>query len=245
MMISRVRKRQNTNFIFQWKNIFKLIFIVLFVVICYFVAEKLRQPIHFPIKQVKVYGVHNTDQQMIQTVLIPLVSKGFFRVDVEQIKEHVQQSPWVSKAVVQRVWPDQVLITLDERTPLARWNKVSLLSTGGELFTPDISTYSDEIPQFIGPDGEHIHMMQSYKKINSLLAPLHFKISRLELTPSMSWILTFDNGIKVSAGYKDVLTHIGHFVKVYSKIVGDRAADVDYIDLRYPNGLAVKWKSVT
>jgi cell division septal protein FtsQ len=31
-------------------------------------------------------------------------------------------------------------------------------------------------------------------------------------------------------------------VKVYPKIVGMHESDVEYIDLRYSNGIAVKWK---
>ena len=88
-------------------------------------------------------------------------------------------------------------------------------------------------------------MMEYYAKIASILSPLHFKIARLEETPYQSWSMTTDSGVKVNIGHKDILTRIDHFVKVYSKIVGTRTADVSYIDLRYPNGLAVKWKSIT
>jgi len=40
------------------------------------------------------------------------------------------------------------------------------------------------------------------------------------------------------------LTHISHFVKVYPKIIGERANQVDYVDLRYSNGLAIHWKNI-
>jgi cell division protein FtsQ len=88
-------------------------------------------------------------------------------------------------------------------------------------------------------------MAQYYAKMASVLAPLHFRITRLELTPTMTWSITLDNGMKLNVGHKDILTRLDHFVKVYSKIVGDRVAEVDYIDLRYPNGMAVRWKTVT
>lgn len=191
-----------------------------------------------------MYGVHNVDREGMQYLLKPLVSQGFFSVDVDSVKEHLLQSPWVAHVFVQRVWPDKVLVTLEEKTPIARWNKNQLLSSTGELFSPDINSFPKDIPHFMGPEGEQIQMMEYFKKINSILSPLHFKISRMELLPSMSWNITFDNGVKVSIGNKDVLTHIRHFVKVYPKIIGDRAGNVDYVDLRYPNGLAVKWKAV-
>jgi cell division protein FtsQ len=52
-----------------------------------------------------------------------------------------------------------------------------------------------------------------------------------------------DNGIFLEAGYKDVLSRLGQLVKVFPKMIGPRIGDVEYIDLRYPNGVAVKWKN--
>ena len=43
-------------------------------------------------------------------------------------------------------------------------------------------------------------------------------------------------------GHKDVLTRINHFVKVYSQVIGKRSNEIAYVDLRYPNGLAIGWK---
>lgn len=243
MTITRVKKHPVGFFIFHWKNLFKLILFIAFVTTGIYMFDTLKAANYFPIKQVKIFGIHYADRQTMQTLIAPLVKKGFFGVDVENIKERLQQSPWVTKANVQRVWPDQVLIILNEKTPLARWNKNSLLSTTGEIFTPN--EYPNELPQFVGPEGEQIHMMQYYTKLNKLLVPLHFKVSRLEFTPYKSWNLTFNNGVKLTAGHKDILTHVSHFVKVYPKIIGARAAEVDYVDLRYSNGLAVRWKSVS
>lgn len=88
-----------------------------------------------------------------------------------------------------------------------------------------------------------MQMLNYYHSMNTLLSTLQFKITRLELTPTLSWELTLNNGIKLNMGYKDVLTRIGHFVKVYPKIVGEKSKDIDYVDLRYANGFAVRWKA--
>ena len=151
----------------------------------------------------------------------------------------------MADVVVRRIWPNQVVITVNEKIPFALWNDASLLSDAGELFSPEMSSYPEGLPQFAGPSGEQILMTKYYAKMSGLLMPLHFKIARLELTPSMAWTITLNNGMKLNVGHKDVLTRISHFVKVYPKIIGDRVADVEYIDLRYSNGMAVRWKSVT
>lgn len=236
-----LKKTRKPPFIRRFLRMFSFFLLIIF---CCFFIGKIKQNKEFPIRQVAVYGVKHLDQQAMQHQLEPLVKNGFFGVEVEQIKDCILQMPWVADVAVRRIWPDQVMITVAERDPAARWNHHSLLSYSGEIFRPTEDTYPANLPDFMGPEGEQIHMLQYYTRMNDLLKPLHTKVAQLELTPYLSWNMQFADGMKVNLGYKDVLTRVRHFVKVYPKIVGTRAADVEYIDLRYSNGLAVRWKTV-
>ena len=109
---------------------------------------------------------------------------------------------------------------------------------------PALTTYPNDLPKFIGPEGSQLEMLDYYEKINHILSLLHFKIAQMELTAFNAWTITLDNGMKMNMGHKDLLTRIDHFVKVYPKIVGTRTSEVEYIDLRYSNGFAVRWKSI-
>ncbi len=241
MMEARKGKQphKHIQFLFQ---LGKITFIGIVVITIVFALNQLNISRYFPIRTVKVYGVNKLDHQEVQSLLTPLVSNGFFTMNVEYIRDRLMQMPWVSELYVRRVWPDQVEVTVVEKQPVARWNDESLLSARGELFTPkDLSTHAN-LPQFTGPNGQQLFMFRYFKDINRLLVPIHAKISSLELTPYFTWKLTLDNGIVMQVGHKDILTRLSHFVRVYPKIVGSREMDVDYIDLRYPNGVAVRWK---
>lgn len=242
MLMRRVRKKQNTAFSIQWQTIFKASLFLLFCGSLFFIWQRCQD--FFPIKSVRVLGVKHTERINLQEILTPLVKKGFFAIDVETIKDRLIQSPWISKAVVQRVWPNQVFITLIEKDALARWNHNGLISQTGELFSPEEKTIPAGLPQFVGPDGEQMLMLHYYGKMANSLSSLHFKIKRLELTPDHTWNLLFDNGIKLSVNNKDILTRMSHFVKVYPKIIGDRIGEVEYVDLRYQNGLSIRWKTL-
>lgn len=196
----------------------------------------------FPISIVRIYNAQHVNHQVLQEALKPLVQQGFFMVDVDLIKDRLLQLPWVEDVVVRRIWPDRVEVNIVERNPVARWGGTSLLSASGEIFYPPMNTYPTLLPQFIGPDGKHILMMQYYYEMNRTLSPLHARIAYLELTPYLSWTVTLDNGIKLRIGHKDTLTRLAHFVKVYPKIIGGHADGVDYVDLRYSNGVAIRWK---
>lgn len=196
----------------------------------------------FPIKSVRIYGANHFDHRYVQDLVTPFLKKGFFGVDVDYIRDRLLQQPWAADVSVRRHWPERIEILVVEKHPIARWDKHTLLSDNGELFTPNEAAIPDHLPVFEGPTGEHIMMLTYFNEMNRLLNPLHAKIDYLALTPYMTWKVRLNNGITLQIGHKDVLTRLNHFVKVYSKIIGDKAADVDSIDLRYPNGVAVRWK---
>jgi cell division protein FtsQ len=199
----------------------------------------------FPIRKVLVYGVNHVDQEEIKTMITPLVNTGYFNINIDNIRDRLTQIPWIAEITVRRDWPDQILITMTEKNPIAKWNESHLLSGNGEIFLPKELSDSQKLPHFFGPEGKQMIMLQYFDDINRILQPLHAKIFHLELTPYSTWRLTLDNGIRLQMGNKDILTRLGQFVKVYPKIIGARLLDIDYIDLRYSNGVAVRWKTPT
>ena len=223
-------------------QLFKIFLFGVLILVFIDLLDHLQLSHYFPIKTVRIYGINHTDQKELETVLIPLVERGFFSINVDMIRDRLRQMPWVSKIFVRRYWPDQVEITLLEKNAIARFNEQSLLTEGGELFIPPLHSSYDDLPQFLGPDGKQIIMLEYFKSFSRILDPLHAKIAYLELTPYYTWKITLTNGMTLQIGHKDILTRLRHFVKVYPKIVGARAKDVEYIDLRYSNGMAIRWK---
>lgn len=242
MIITQVRKHYK-DFKVSWKLVLKLLSFFLFVFAVSFIFNHTKKANYFPIKEVKIAGLEHIDHQEVQHLLRPLVTKGFFTVDVDLIKERLTHFSWVSEAYVRRIWPNQIVIQVIEKKPIASWNHAGLLTTSGEIFSPNQDSNPKDLPMFVGPEGEHMQMLNYYLKMTTLLEPLQFKIVSLELKPELTWQVTLSNGIKLNMGYKDVLTRISHFVKVYPQIVGNRGKDVDYVDLRYANGFAVRWKA--
>jgi cell division protein FtsQ len=239
MDIRRHRSFINSLSFFQH---FKIALLPLLLIGTFSLVSQLNLPTYFRIKTVRVYGVNHINTEQVKSILLPLVNRGFFSINVDFIKERLLQIPWLADILVKRSWPDRIDITLIEKKAVARWHQEGLLSDTGELFAPDKKTYPLHLPLFIGPPGQRVMMLQYYTQFVRLLAPLHTKIASLELTPYFTWRLKLDNQIILQINHKETLTRLDHFVKVYPKIVGNRTADVDYIDLRYANGAAIRWK---
>lgn len=237
-----VRKGQLFKPFHYWSPTFRVLLLGFLTFFSIFMVSRFELSHYFPIRSVKIYGINHLTEEEVREVLLPLVNHDFFTVNVDSIHDRLLDMAWISDLYVRRVWPDQVIITIKERTPIAHWNDVGLLSKSGVIFQPK-KPYSLSLPLLKGPSGKHVFMLQYLNDINRLIAPLNAKIAYLELTPYFTWKVGLDNGVNLQLGYKDILTRLDQFVKVYPKIVGNNAPNVDYIDLRYPNGMAVRWKS--
>lgn len=222
----------------------KLIFKCVMVLASILVIYHINLANYFPIHTVRVYGVRHTDRQALRKRLLPFVQQGFFALSVDSVRDHLLQMPWVADASVRRIWQDQLYIIISEKKAVAKWNELGLLTASGDLFSEEDKAYGKNLPHLLGPSGKQQLVLNNYQQISRLFAGLHLKIIRLELSQYLTWQILLDNGIILRVGHKDILTRLDHFVKVYPKIVGNRASQVAYIDLRYPNGVAVGWKNV-
>lgn len=221
---------------------FRLLFLLAGISACVYLFAQFRLSSYFPIHIVRVFGVNHIAQRDLQFSIRPLVARGFFGIRIDQIRNQLLQQPWAEDVFVRRDWPDVVNVTIIEKQAVALWNKELLLSRSGHLYQPARSTYPNDLPNFAGPSGTQAVLLENYYDINRILLPLHAKITSLEMTSDLNWRILLDNGVNLQVGDTDILERVKHLVRVYPSIVGDHAKDVEYIDLRYSNGVAVRWK---
>ena len=58
-----------------------------------------------------------------------------------------------------------------------------------------------------------------------------------------SWEMTLANGIEVRLGRRDVPERTGLFLDVVADIITGRAAEIEYVDMRYSNGFTIGWNN--
>lgn len=195
-----------------------------------------------PIAKVSVQGeLAYVSREAIGRHIAPFVEASFFKVDLSGMRHDLEQMPWIAHAEVRRVWPDQVVIRLDEQLPIARWGKESLLNNNGEAFAPNELTRYEHLPQLHGPKRAQQRVMQQYQLLSQMLRPLGFSIARLELRARGSWFLTTTQGIELLLGRDHLVEKIRRFGTIYEKSLKAQSDNIARIDLRYSNGLAVAW----
>lgn len=221
----------------------KLSLTILFICVLIWGWSRLMNPQIFPIHKVQIDGeYHNVDHSVLRETILPYVQKGFWGVDLTGLKDRLLQVPWVGEVDVQRKWPDSLTIQLLEQKPIARFGENVLLNTRGELFGVAAATIPAGLPSFAGPAGQQKLMIQVYQQMSALLAPLGLRISSLVLDLRQSWQVQLENGLVIYVGRVDPLQRIQRFVAIYKQALETKVATVQSVDLRYANGVAVRFK---
>ena len=195
-----------------------------------------------PIAKVSVQGeLGYVSREAVQQRIAPFVEQSFFQVDLNAMRHQLEQMPWIAHVEVRRVWPDQVMVRLDEQLPIARWGGEALLNNKGQAFAPDDLSRYEHLPHLYGPKRAQQRVMQQYQMLSQMLRPLGFSISRLELRERGSWFLTTNQGIELLLGRDQVVEKMRRFTAIYQKALEQESEKIARIDLRYANGLAVAW----
>lgn len=195
----------------------------------------MRSPL-WPVREVAIQGeLKHTMRSEIEAALYQRVSGNFFSVDVDGVRASLERLPWVRRAAVRRVWPDRLEATLEEHVALARWGESALVNKHGERF---VGGTKEALPRFSGPRGSESEVTRRYARFSQIVAPLETRVEEVILTPRLAWQLKLSNGVRLALG-RDAdaaETRLDRFVQSAAKGV----ARYDYVDLRYPNGFALR-----
>ncbi|VAX11976.1 Cell division protein FtsQ [hydrothermal vent metagenome] len=204
----------------------------------------LRDPATLPISKIRVQGVFmHLDENMLRQAVAEKAGQGFFGVDIDAVKQRVEQLPWVAQASVRRIWPDTLGIEVVEQKPLARWAGGGLVNEAGRVFRPVVSSYPSQLPLFSGPENMLATMKKQYRQDNALLTGIGLEIRELRMNSRRALSLHLNNSIELMLGRRQTQARLQRFIIAYKKLLGAHSAEIARVDLRYSNGLSVQWKT--
>jgi cell division protein FtsQ len=220
-----------------------LLFALAGVLAAYSVLRVAVQLPVFALREVHVSGeiAHVTIEQVEEIVKREL-SGNFFTLELAAARAAFEKLPWVRRANVRRHWPDRLAVALEEHVPLARWGTSGLVNTHGEVFSAahDGATATGALPLFIGPAASAKEMAIQYEYFKRSLAAIGQVPLQVHLSPRRAWRLRLDSGLVVEVGREHIEFRVDRFVAVYARSVGRLQRKLEYVDLRYPNGFALR-----
>ncbi len=235
------KKKELPSVSFKWMN--WLLPLVFACVVLFWAENHLSNPATLPVNKIRVHGAFvNVDEAMLHRAVKGVVAGGYFNVDVERVREVVEQLAWVSKASVRRVWPDTLSVSIVEQQPIAISDNKGLINANGDVFKPLKKTLPKSLPVFDGDPDLNKLMLSKYYEMNKLLVTIDRKITYLKFDARHALEIRLDNGLKIVLGREDNLHRLQRLLRIYHKILVSRFDDIEVIDLRYTNGMSIGWK---
>ncbi|THK43346.1 FtsQ-type POTRA domain-containing protein [Methylophaga sp. SB9B] len=196
-----------------------------------------------PIMHVTVEGeLINTEKQALIEAVTPYVTGSFLDVNVAGIRQAGEALPWVAQIQVRRVWPDTLHLMVSEHQAIARWNENGLVNTRGQVFYPDGGKMPEGLIQLFGPDGNSELMARQMVTIQQTVETLGLRVKSLTMDERRSWQVKFTDDMQLLLGRAASEQRLARFIQVFQGPLAIYREQIETVDMRYTNGLAVVWK---
>lgn len=184
---------------------------------------------------------------------MPHLAGNFFTMDLGRARAAFEQVPWVRHAVVRRVWPNKLVVALEEHQPVALWagdeNSDKMVNSHGEVFEANVGDVEDDsLPQFAGPEGTSAQVLEMYHRLLPMFSTIDAEVTALRLSGRGSWKVDLDNGATIELGrgtQEEVAERTTRFIRTLPQVLHKFHAPLESADLRHAEGYAVKLKGLS
>ena len=206
----------------------------------------------FTLNVIQIEGANNNvlkhvNSQIIRSTALLKIKGNFFTTNLDAIRHAFEMVPWIRKASVRREWPDRLVITLEEHTPLGTWGEDGqILSVMGEVFTANLAEVEEEskLLEFSGPPGSEKEVLAHYLSFKNSFQQIDLTPKAVNYSKRYAWLIRLNNDVTVQLGREEnsavLRERIDRLIRVYPELTNRLQGKIESVDLRYPNGLALK-----
>ncbi len=225
--------------------------IVLLSLTMSFVWWVIQRPM-FTLKVIQVEGVEKNSLRHVNVLTIrdsalPKIRGNFFTTNLDVVRSAFESVSWVHRASVQRAWPNKLIVTLEEHQALGTWGEDGrLISVKGDVFTANLAEAEEDadLIAFSGPEGSEKEVLARFLDFKEWFSKISLVPEELNYSSRYAWSLKLNNGMKVELGrVQDETTlkkRVGQLLLVYPQLLASLQDSIESVDMRYPNGLALK-----
>lgn len=184
------------------------------------------------------------------------LSGNFFTLDLNAARQAFESVPWVRHASVRREWPNGLAVEVEEHEPLGTWGSPDsgrLINTYGEIFVANTAE-AEEDAQLLaldGPPDSESDVVEKLEVMRAWFKPLKAEPLAVALSSRYAWRARLSNGMVVELGREQtdedrqaMEARVKRFVAAWPQVTEQWGRQVEYADLRYPNGFAIRAANV-
>jgi cell division protein FtsQ len=191
----------------------------------------------FRLKTVTILGIHElTEKEIVDTAGITSTNSLVF-LDAVKLRARLKTLPFVKEASVAKLYPNRLLIEIQERKPVALWQKDGQTEVVAADGTPIDGLHDArylKLPRAVG-EGANAHISE-YLGLLTAAGDLRSRIDAGIYVAGRRWTLKFKNGIEVALPERNPAAAVAELATLeQDHHVLDK--DVLALDLRVPGRL--------
>ncbi len=198
----------------------------------------------FVLSDLQITGIERSNRADVLAALdvddgVPLLT-----MNLEIMRQQLEQLPWVKEAKVTRVLPEGLKVALTERQPYALWQKdgrVSLIDDTGTIITQrGLVEYSD-LMMIVG-DGATDYIGELQGLLDNA-GPLASRVRSAVRVGARRWDMIFDNGIRVKLPEMTAKYSASKAWKKFASLEAEYhllGREVDVIDMRLSDRMVLR-----
>lgn len=199
------------------------------------------EPLLLPVRVISIEGeMHGLSSAALQQTVSDAITGGILTQDLDSLRTQLRALPWVAEATVRRVWPDRIQISVREHNAIARWRETGLVTENGVVFRPTDGRLPAGLARLgATDDGLAPEVVNRFLDWGPQLLELGLIVDGVHRDARGDWSIQLLGGTEVLLGTDDIEQRLARLVAAYGKI--EAIGIPTRLDLRYSNGLAVRW----
>jgi len=194
----------------------------------------------FALREVRVEGRGETAIADILTAVHANRGDPILGIDIDAVRQQLEDLPWIVSAGVERRFPDQLIVSVTEAEPMALWQrnqKLFLVSRSGDVIeTANLGKYA-KLLIIVGDDAPK--KAQDLFDILAQEPDLRSHVTAAVLVGKRRWNIRMDNDVDVKLPEDGALEAWRHFADL-NRQNNLLDKDVTVVDLRQPDRIVVR-----
>jgi cell division protein FtsQ len=194
----------------------------------------------FPIKSVTISGAHELREVEILSLAGVRAQNSLVFLDVATIRQRLTAVPLIKEASVSKLFPNRLLIEIEERQPRALWQKngvVSIVAGDGTPIDSLRNSRFERLPLVVGDSANK--KLDDYFAVLAASGDLKARIRAGILVSERRWTLKMDNGVEIDLPERDPAAAIARFA-LLERDSHVLEKDIVSVDLRLLDRVAVR-----
>jgi cell division protein FtsQ len=117
---------------------FQLLLLSFFLFVGHWVYVHLLGDPYFRVREVEVEGGRKITKESLLALTVMEGMPNLFSVKLKEVVKRLESHPWIEQVRVRKVFPNKIVIQIEERKPMAiiQLEELYYIDTKGEIFSP-------------------------------------------------------------------------------------------------------------